>query len=153
MGVLTDYFRAPDAGAVVAFLTSSEAASPVAEFDGVEAKSIDPHVVLGLLVAVAAGEPYQGLASRPVWPATPEPTGYPDDGDPWADGPWVFELDTRVRDVIADVNEVTAVVTEWARAEEVGGSPSDWEPVVGELVALAGRARSAGQRLYCWTCL
>ncbi|GAA3000029.1 hypothetical protein [Actinokineospora diospyrosa] len=153
MGVLTDYFRAADAGVVVRYLELSEAASPVGEFDGVQAKSVDPDVVLGQLVAAALGGSYEDLDSRPVWPTSPPPTDVPEEGDPWAEGPWVSELDAPVRDALAGVSDVAAVTAVWVEAEEVFGEAAEWEPFVAELVALARRARDAGESLFCWVCL
>ncbi|MFC8392709.1 hypothetical protein [Streptomyces sp. CB02400] len=56
MGVLTDCFRAPDAAAVVQSLEETDGGSPLfAEpplLDGVDAKGVDPAVVLGRPIAV-----------------------------------------------------------------------------------------------------
>ncbi|MGA5818418.1 hypothetical protein ACPC54_11225 [Kitasatospora sp. NPDC094028] len=158
MGVLTDYFRAPDAAAVVRELELTEGGRPV--FDGVEAKGIDPGVVLGRLVAALRQEPWRVdlVADQPIWPTTPPPgpDSRPDDDDPWSTGPWVTELDAATRDTLAAATgpRLAAAVEEWARAEELyGAHPSDLLPLAQEFTALARRARAAGERLYCWICL
>src|SRR5690348_16731250 len=101
MGVLTDYFRAPDA-AVVRALELTGGGRPDfddgsgAGFDGVEAKRIDPVVLLGLLVAAIRREEWQPgtVPEAPVWPTTPQPgpDGPGGEDDPWTTGPWVTEL-------------------------------------------------------------
>ncbi|MFF0411840.1 hypothetical protein ACFYUY_15520 [Kitasatospora sp. NPDC004745] len=158
MGVLTDYFRAPDAAAVVRELERTDGGSP--EFDGVRAKRIDPTVLLGQLVAAVRQEPWRaGLVTEtPVWPTAPlpGPGGPADEDDPWATGPWVTELGDDVRDALAGAGDerLPPAVAVWAVAEEWGGAdPAELLPVAEELVALAGRARAAGERLYCWICL
>lgn len=123
------------------------------ELDGVQAKSVDPDVVLGRLVAAASGGSFVDLDSRAVWPTTPAPTDVPEEGDPWAEGPWVSEVGASARDALAGVSDVAAVTAVWVEAEEVYGDAADWEPFVAELVALARRARDAGESLFCWVSL
>ncbi|MBV2152376.1 hypothetical protein [Kitasatospora sp. SUK 42] len=182
MGVLTDYFRAPDAATVVRALELTGGGRPEffgegpggnsggnsgggsgGAFDGVEAKRLDPGVVLAELVAAIRDEPWQVdlVVETPVWPTTPEPgpgrtDGPADEDDPWTTGPWVTELDDATRDTLAQVPDerVPEAVARWAQAEECGAAdPSDLLPVAEELIALARRARAAGERLYCWICL
>ncbi|MFF4379120.1 hypothetical protein [Kitasatospora sp. NPDC001547] len=174
MGVLTDYFRAPDAATVVRALELGEGVLPPFDgpsggssdeasegaIDGVQAKGVDPDVMLGQLVAAVLGEPWRaGLVSETaVWPTTPQPgpSGPWDGDDPWATGPWVTELGAAARDALAAVPDerVPEAVARWAEAEEwYGADPSDLLPLAEELIALARRARAAGERLYCWICL
>ncbi|MEU9041825.1 MULTISPECIES: hypothetical protein [unclassified Kitasatospora] len=170
MGVLTDYFRAPDAATVVRALERAGGGRPDfddgsgagfgAGFDGVEAKRIDPDVVLGQLVAAIRREQWHpdAVPETPVWPTTPPPGPSGPDGedDPWASGPWVTELGDAARDTLAGVPDerVPKVVAQWALAEEWDGAdPSDLQPLAEELIGLARRARAAGEQLYCWICL
>ncbi|GAA2748642.1 hypothetical protein [Kitasatospora cinereorecta] len=164
MGVLTDWFRAADAESVVAALIRSEGGSPLggpgAGFAGVEAKHVDPTVLLGQLVAAVRRIPWQLdlVATRTVWPTgpAPGPDGPAEEDDPWLTGPWVEETDGAVRDVLADVpdHEIAAVAARWARAEEWhGATGEELRPLVEDLVRLARQARAEGERLYCWICL
>ncbi|MBW4722353.1 hypothetical protein [Saccharothrix obliqua] len=160
MGVLTDYFRAADAADVVRVVEQDlhplDGWQP--GFDGVSAKQIDPVVVLGILVAAVRDVPWEPgvVGQRAVWPTTPKPErGVYVEDDPWLEGPWVFELDTATRDVLADVPDAAlpGLGERWSRSEEVMWSGPELAELAGELSALARRAREAGELLYCWTCL
>ncbi|MFE2107390.1 hypothetical protein ACFXAF_16155, partial [Kitasatospora sp. NPDC059463] len=113
MGVLTDYFRAADDAAVLAALHDAEGGPLVggagAVFDGVEAKGVDPDVVLGQLIAVVRRVEWAVdlVGGTPVWPTTPPPgrEGPADEDDPWATGPWVMRLGRPVRDTLAELPE------------------------------------------------
>ncbi|MFD8701204.1 hypothetical protein ACFV1W_01095 [Kitasatospora sp. NPDC059648] len=166
MGVLTDYFRAPGAAAVVRALELTEGSRPgfgeVSDgaFDGVMAKGVDPAVLLGQFVAAIRAEPWRAdlVGQKPVWPTTAPPgrDGPWDEDDPWASGPWVVELDDAARDALAEARDdrIPAAVARWAEAEEWGGAdPAQLLPLAEGLIALARRARTAGERLYCWICL
>ncbi|MFI2203186.1 hypothetical protein ACH47Z_20840 [Streptomyces sp. NPDC020192] len=164
MGVLTDYFRAADAAAVVRVLERTEGGSPVCPgpgvFDGVEAKRLDPDVVLGELIAAIRRVPWSVdlVTEKSVWPTTPTPgpDGPASDEDPWATGPWVTELGTGARDTLAGIPdaEVPAAVARWVECEELRGTRAeDVRPLAEELIRLARRASDAGERLYCWICL
>ncbi|WP_380281725.1 hypothetical protein [Kitasatospora purpeofusca] len=165
MGVLTDYFRAADDGAVLAAIEHAEGGpltgGPRPVFDGFEAKGVDPDVVLGQLIAVVRGLEWAVdlVGETPVWPTTPPPgrEGPVDEDDPWATGPWVMRLARAVRDTLADLAdaEVPAVSARWAaEAEELDAADGEeLRPLVEDLAALARRAREADEDLYCWTCL
>jgi hypothetical protein len=163
MGVLTDYFRAADETSVVQALERTDGGPLVgvqhSTFDGVEAKGIDPYVVLGNLIAAIKQVPWSTnlTASETVWPTTPKPgPDGPEDDDPWATGPWVTELNAAVRDALAGVNDadVPKLVAEWTRTEELHGAQAgDIQPLAEELIQLARRARDADEQLYCWVCL
>ncbi|MFF2350757.1 hypothetical protein ACFVVL_13325 [Kitasatospora sp. NPDC058115] len=164
MGVLTDYFRAADDAAVLAALHDAEGGPPVggpgAVFDGVEAKGVDPDVVLGQLIAVVRRVEWAVdlVGGTPVWPTTPPPgrEGPADEDDPWATGPWVMRLGRPVRDTLAELPEagLAEVAARWAAAaEELPGADGEGlRPLVQELSGLARRARAAGEDLYCWLC-
>ncbi|MFB7943883.1 hypothetical protein ACFC6L_03090 [Kitasatospora phosalacinea] len=164
MGVLTDYFRAADAAAVVRALQDADDRPLVGgrdpHFDGVEAKRLDPDLVLGELIAAVRQVPWEAgfVDGSPVWPTTPQPgpDGPQGEDDPWATGPWVVELDASVRDALAGVNDadVPTVVARWVRAEELRpAGVEDMQPLAEELIRLARRARDADEQLYCWICL
>jgi len=164
MGVLTDYFRAADAASVAAALERTDGGPLVGvrnpAFDGIEAKGVDPVVVLGQLIAAIKQVPRQtDLADgTTVWPATPAPgpDGPADEDDPWAAGPWVTQLDIAVRDALAGApdGDVPRVAAEWVQAEELEGARAEcMQPLAEELIQLARRARDAGEQLYCWMSL
>jgi hypothetical protein len=52
-------------------------------------------------------------------------------------------------------SRLPAVAEQWVRTEEFWDQATAAEvlPFLGEVTALAGRARQAGERLYCWICL
>lgn len=164
MGVLTDYFRAADAGAVIAAMDGRDGgplvAVPQPAFDGVDAKGVDSGVVLGELIAIIRSVPWRVdlVDQTVVWPTTPAPgpAGPTGDDDPWATGPWVTELADAVRDTLAAVPdaEVPKLAEQWAHSEELEGAlPEHLQPLAQALIELARRARDAEQRLYCWTSL
>jgi hypothetical protein len=139
--------------------------SPEPAFDGVEAKRIDPCVVLGQLVAFIRGVPWHVNLVRTVlvWPppetkpATEEQYNALPEDSPWKEGPWLQELQREVRDTLATVDDarLPGLATQWARIEEFHHTMStdDALSLIKDLVGLAGRARAAGDRLYCWTSL
>ncbi|MEV4556873.1 hypothetical protein AB0K51_07720 [Kitasatospora sp. NPDC049285] len=161
MGVLTDYFRATDEASVVKVLTSDE--QPSKAFDLVEAKGIDPIVVLGRLVAAAREVPFEAglVAARPVWPVGPQPwaegaTAAFAEDDPWVTGPWVMELADDVRETLAGIraSDLPELAERWARTAELQPvEPDELRPLIKELALLARRARTARQHLYCRVCV
>lgn len=163
MGVLTDYFRAADVVSVVQALERTDGGPLVggqhSTFDGVEAKGIDPGVVLGMLIAAIKQVPWSVdlVAEATVWPTTPPPGPEgPEAEDDWATGPWVSELDAAVRDALAGVHDadVPKLVAEWIQAEELHGAHAeDIQPLAEQLIQLARRARDADEQIYCWMCL
>ncbi|SPT50222.1 Uncharacterised protein [Actinomadura madurae] len=164
VGVLTDYFRAADAEVVVQAMKRLDGGPLVGTgspaFDGVEAKGVDPAVVLGKLIGAIKQVPWSVrlVEDSVVWPTTPAPgpEGPWEEDDPWATGPWVSELDNAARDALAGVRDadVSKVVAEWVQAEELHGAHADdMEPLATELIQLARRARDAGDHLYSWVCL
>ena len=166
MGVLSDYFRAPDAkSAARAMELPGGPLLPEPAFDGVEAKGIDPYVVLGQLVALIRGVPWHVNLVRGVlvWPppetepATKEQYNMLPEGSPWKEGPWLQELEREVRDTLATVEDtrLPALAAQWARIEEFHHTMSAEVALsfIKDLVGLARRAHDAGDRLYCWTSL
>lgn len=164
MGVLTDYFRAPDDATVLRALTRTRGGSPLTPdpplFDGIEAKSLDPTLTLALLIAAIREVPWSVdlIDDTPVWPTTPPPTpdNPPSDEDPWSTGPWTTALPPHVRDTLATLPDTAlpAAVTRWSQAEELHGTtPAALLPLARNFVSLARQARAADEQLYCWMCL
>ncbi|MEW1779353.1 hypothetical protein [Streptomyces sp. NPDC086777] len=161
MGVLYDYFRASDHTTAVDRAIGPGGdwlrGTPLAESgaDWIDAKGLDPDVVLGQLVAHAEGIPFADRQDAPelVWPEPPYPHGEPTGPDsPWDTGLVLQQLPDHWRDVLADLPEdaVPTVTAQWYEIEEVAfADPLDAEHTVLTFTALALRARTAGDHLYC----
>jgi hypothetical protein len=149
MGVLFDYFRAPDASTATAVLervggpTTPDPDAPV--LDAVAGKGFEPEVMLRTLQSLLTGVPYDEL---------PEAELVAMEGE---DGPWILQLSEELRDALADApaRRLPAVAEQWVRTEEFWEHPPGTEvvPFLGEVTALARRAQQAGECLYCWICL
>jgi hypothetical protein len=103
MGVLFDYFPAPDAATVAKLMQATDGGSPIHHghepvADSVDAKGIEPVVTLGQLVEhiLGADGSVDVIGGELVWPAGAEPAqDY--------EGPWVVVLDDQARDALAGV--------------------------------------------------
>jgi hypothetical protein len=149
VGVLFDYFRAPDASTAAAVLERlggprDPEAPPL---DAVAGKGFEPAVMLRKLQSLLPGVPYDQLPEAEVELLAME-------GE---DGPWIVQLSLELRDALADAqpSRLPAVAEQWVRTEEFWEQPPAAEvlPFLGEVTALARRARQADERLYCWICL
>ncbi|GAA1813237.1 hypothetical protein GCM10009682_38020 [Luedemannella flava] len=156
MGVLYDYFRASDDATVVDLLAANGDWYGATHADGsavdvVEAKSLDPDVVVGKVVAHIRDVPWSPgtMGTGLVEPAEDE-------------GPWVVRIADEARDTLADLpdDRFRELAAWWATIEEFARwSRLDDEDVemlrekLAELVGLARRARAADDRLYCWICV
>jgi hypothetical protein len=171
MGVLYDYFRAPGPAAVLRAMDraggplTGDAAGESA-FDGLDAKGIDPKVVLGQLVAFIRDVPWSVdvVATDTLWPppetrpASREAWGELPEDSPWMTGPWLERLGADACDALAGVGDdrLPALAGPWAGIEEfgsIGPEPEVLLELLGQLVDLARRARASGDQLYCWMCL
>ncbi|GAA4603440.1 hypothetical protein GCM10023195_11380 [Actinoallomurus liliacearum] len=170
VGVLYDYFRAPDAGTAFRLLdegdgTPSGPATVHTDIDALDAKGIDPDVILGQLIAFMGNVPWSVdlVKTVGVWPpeeskpaSLEEYDRLPEDS-PWNSGPWLVELDDRLRDTLADVDDLAlpSIADQWAHIEEFRGHMDvvAARDIIEGFVALARRARRADHRLYCWCCL
>ncbi|GAA1034395.1 hypothetical protein GCM10009557_38970 [Virgisporangium ochraceum] len=142
MGYFCDYFRAPDtAAALEAAALTARGTSPA---DAIEAKGLDPAVIFGQLVAFVRGVEWT--------PDIPDLDFVSSDGD-GTPGTTV-RIDDVSRDALADLDpaRVGEVAGLWAGIEELDGDlePDELAPLVVEFSALARRARTAGDHLYCW---
>ncbi|MEV0173042.1 hypothetical protein AB0I00_18235 [Streptomyces sp. NPDC050803] len=161
MGVLYDYFHATDHTTAV-----NQAVGPGGDWhrgtsleetgaDWIDAKGLDPDVVLAQLVAYAEAVPFPDQPDQPelVWPESPYPEGEPvDAGSPWATGLILQQLPDRWRDVLAALPEYAEpmVAAQWYDIEEVDFAEyRDAKEAVGVFVALARRALAADAHLYC----
>ncbi|WP_143078944.1 hypothetical protein [Nonomuraea pusilla] len=170
MGALYDYYRAGGRAAALVEPDVGRAGGGhgpgLPPFDAVEAKGIDPIVVLGQFVALVQGVPWT-VDLVPMAMLHPPPEGAPRTAEEWdalpedspyLDGGAIVELGASVRDVLAGVDDgrLPDLAARWALIEEFAAwhlDPGDLLPVARALVALARRARQADQLLYCWMCL
>lgn len=115
--------------------------------DAVAGKGFEPAVMMRRLQSLLTGVPYQELPAA-------EGELLAMEGE---DGPWVWQLSEELRDALADAqpSRLPAVAEQWVRTEEFWEQPPAAEvlPFLGQVTALARRARQAGERLYCWICL
>lgn len=153
MGVLYDYFRAPSDDAAIA-LIGEIGGGPVVvadssrTVDAVDLKGIDPGVALGSLVGFVRGVHRRKdlVRSDLLWSLDEQ-------------GPWLLSIDDDTRDALAAItdDQVPALSAQWGRIEELasdGPLPGgQLIPVINAISGLAGRARDAGDHLYCWCCL
>ncbi|GAA2664994.1 hypothetical protein GCM10010412_040940 [Nonomuraea recticatena] len=165
MGVLYDYYRAADRQAAMAEPDRGRAESGSPSFDAVDAKGIDPVVILGQLVALIRDVPYDldlvrtitlypppegGPQSLEEWEALPEDS-------PYKEGPGIEELPADVRDSLAGVPDarLADLAERWGQIEEFFGRPDEGylTTLMGELRELAQRAQAEEQMIYCWTCV
>ncbi|MFD1935608.1 MULTISPECIES: hypothetical protein [Nonomuraea] len=156
-----DYYRAADRQAAMVDPDSGRAA-PGTVFDAVDAKGIDPRVILGHLIALIRDVPYDldlietislypppegGPQSLEEWEALPEDS-------PYKEGPCIEELPTDVRDTLAGVPDgrLADLVERW---EQEFFAPPDGgylTTLIAELRDLAQRAQAEDQTIYCWIC-
>jgi hypothetical protein len=159
MGILCDYFRAPDRAAALALHQHEDGLFEAAARTGTEAidlKGIDPVVILGKLVGLLSGAPFEEMLL----------SGIPTDHIPGPelltseeDERILVELSAFVRDTLAAATEpaLAEAAPLWAGIEEFSHStwfePDEMRPVIDDLAGLARRARDAGQMMYCAVCV
>ena len=152
MGILTDYFAAPDdAQAGSAARRGPSSPDPLTNqpvFPTVELKGIDPFVVLGTLAGLLTDRPYAEAKSDPRHGELVASAG--------DEGPWVVAVTAELVTALAAATptDLDAVAVRWAATEELEGSdPADLAGALRRLATLCVRADDAGHRLYCWTSL
>ena len=160
MGVLYDYFHATDDAAAV-----KQAIGPGGDWchgmpleetgaDWIDAKGLDPSVVLAKLVAYAEGAPFTDQQDAPelIWPEPPFPQSIPTEPDsPWNAGPILQRVPDRWRDVLGALPEeaLPMLAAKWYEIEEVDFA--DYlvaRDAAAKFLALSCRARVAGASLY-----
>ncbi|MFE0515854.1 hypothetical protein [Streptomyces sp. NPDC058964] len=161
MGVLCDYFHATDHTLAV-----NQAIGPDGDWlqgtsleeagaDWIDAKGLDPNVVLAQLVVYAEGVGFAEQQDKPelIWPTQPYPQGEPIEPDsPWETGLLLQKLPDRWRDILASLPEdaVPMVAAQWYEIQEIDFADYlDAKNAVETFMALAARARAAGAHLYC----
>lgn len=139
----TEYFIADDDQAALAALGTSGPAQ--AGLPTVEAKNLDPVVVMGTLESLLTGVPYDEVIADPrQGHAVSDPEASPEEH--------VVAITERLRGTLAatDDTELGQVAARWGRTEELDGF--DPEFLTAFLVDLAALARREGG-LYCWWAL
>jgi hypothetical protein len=144
---LFDYFRAPDASTAAAvlerFVGPRDPDAP--PMDAVFARGFEPTVMMVRLHSLLTGIPYDELPTVELVAMEGE------------DGPWIEQPSEELRDALADgqASRMPKVAEQWVRTEEFWEQATAAEvlPFLGEVTALARRARRAGEHLYCWSCL
>jgi hypothetical protein len=153
MGVLYDYFRSSSDTAAVS-LMDDLGGGPVATagdgvVDAVDLKGIDPTVILGQLVALVRGVRWDAglVATELLWSGDEQ------------EGPWLMSIGDAARDTLASIASADApnLAEQWGQTEELawnGPLPGQHLlPIIDQVAGLAGRARDAGDHLYCWCSL
>ncbi|SIO29480.1 hypothetical protein [Agromyces cerinus] len=150
MGILFDYFTAPDdagAASVLEHGPLGPGAEPV--FPTVSTKGIDPTVGLGTAAALLTGRTFDEILAD-----TAKSGPIADDGD---GSIFVVEVDAVVSDAIADADEtrLREVAVPWAQSEEFDGraDPADLAEFLIAIRSIALTARSDQAGLYCWICI
>ncbi|MFD6067792.1 hypothetical protein [Amycolatopsis lurida] len=146
MGVLFDYFAAPDHDAAATTI-DLDGGPAEASFPTVALKGLDPFVQLGTLESLLTGADYDTVIERDL-----APVAMADDG-----ARLVVALTEELSAALSDADEarLREVAEPWSRTEEFGGQadPADLVAVLTELAQLARTATTRGDRLYCWVCV
>ncbi|MFF9346466.1 hypothetical protein [Streptomyces sp. NPDC014734] len=143
--VMCDYFSAAGDDVAVGVLDQFDGPDPSA-FDVVPLKGIDPVVVAARLEAVLTGCTYDEASRRPrsgKLLSSPE-----------AESAFVVSVSDSLQEALASATpeRLAEAAVPWSATEELQASGIDSETAAEVLVllsGLAGRARSAGHRVYC----
>jgi len=165
MSVLYDYFRAPDSRSAIDW-----AIGPGGDWrqysgtglddhgaDWIDAKNLDPSVVLGQLIAFAQGVLFQALSATPVliwpdkqsWPPGEQRLGQQ---SPWDEGLFLEQLPDEWITLLADIDDeqLPRLAQQWMSIEEISfADPDDAKDSIETFCALARRTRDHGHNLYC----
>jgi hypothetical protein len=159
MGVLCDYFRAPDRSTALVLHRHPDGlftAAISARTDAVDLKGIEPFVMLRMLVGLLSGSSYEEMFMAGSIPTDhiPDPVLVTDEDDEDI----LVELSVVVRDTLAAATEAALAEAAplWANTEELArdtwNDAEEVRPVIDELVLLARRAKAADEMLYCAVC-
>ena len=160
MGVLHDYFRAPDTATAIAWAVDSEAGLDDHGADWFDAKGLDVHVVVGQLVSFAEGRPFgarRGERPRLVWPdqeAWPYGEERLGEESPWESGLLVEIMPDSWVATLASVSDdhVPMLAAQWMEIPEVAFRDfADARGAVEQFRALARQAQGQGHRVFVRT--
>ncbi|MFE6609899.1 hypothetical protein [Amycolatopsis sp. NPDC057786] len=146
MGVLFDYFTAPDNE--TAATTIDLVGGPAeASLPTVQLKGVDPFVQLGTLESLLTGVDYETVIGRAI-----EPVAMADGGTRL-----VVALTEELSAALSDADEarMREVAEPWSRTDEFGGQadPAELADLLTGLAELARTAKTRGDHLYCWVCV
>lgn len=171
MGVLYDYFSAPDDAAAAAVIdrdagpSGSGASAPVGggffarrrqpqapagpAYPTVADTGIDPVVQCGTLEELLTGRPYEDVESDARWG---QALAIRDEGERL-----VLTLTDGLVDALAraEADQLASVSVPWSTTEEFwgAGDPVALTRVLIDLSTTARDARARGETLYCWVCV
>ncbi len=159
MGVVYDYYRAPDRAAAIEMAFHADglfaAAEKLPNAEAIDFKGVDPAVGLAKLVGLLTAPSFIDLilGGIPI-DHVPDPILItPEDREFH-----VVELSAFTRDTLANASDasLTEAAPFWANIDEfiryTWNDADEVRPVMDELVAFARRARNSGQLLYCYMC-
>lgn len=146
---LCDYFSAADDQAAVAVLQTPGGPGQ-ADLDVVFFKDIDPVVAIARLEAIMTGCSYEDARERP---RSGQLLSAPEEG-----AAFVVSLTDTLTAALASASrdDLVRFAEPWSKTDELRQIGISVEFTVSVLEALAGlaqRARTSGQRLYCWWAL
>jgi hypothetical protein len=146
---LCDYFSAADDQAAVAVLQTPGGPGQ-ADLDVVFLKNIDPAVAIAQLEAIMTGCSYEDAGERP---RSGQLLSAPEEG-----GAFVVSVTDTLAAALASASrdDLVRIAEPWSKTDELRQIGISVEVTAGVLEALAGlarRARTSGQRLYCWWAL
>lgn len=147
--VMCDYFSARDDETALRVL-DRPGGPDTGRFDVVSLKGIDPVVVMARLEAILTGCTYEEASGRP---RAGELLSSPE-----AESAFVVGVSDTLQEALASATpaSLAEAAEPWARTDELRqyGITADLAAEVLDLLSgLAGRARSAGCRMYCWWAL
>lgn len=144
MGILTDYFIAPDDAAAAGAL----AQGPASAFQTVEGNGLEPTVHLGTLEEILTGRSFEEILDDT------------DDADPIAQeddySRFVQPVSTSLLAALtaASREELATAATAWSLTEElVGADPEPLLAFLTDLTELAKTATDTNAAIYCWMCV
>ncbi len=144
--MMCDYFSAADDETAVHVLDQPGGPNP-AKFDVVPLKGIDPVVMLAQLEAILTGCTYDEASTRP---RSGQLLTSPED-----EAAFVVSVSDTLQEALAMAlqSALAEAAQSWSQTDEGRQQALTSETALDVLIllsGLAGRARSAGLRLYCW---
>ncbi|MBD5788159.1 hypothetical protein IF650_18530 [Cellulosimicrobium terreum] len=157
MGILTHYFAATDDETAAACAAHPDGPGDDREparttvpgtHDAVPLSGLEPFVMLGTLASMLTGRTYGEVTRHPRHGGVVASAG--------DEGPWVVSVSDELVGALAMSTRTVLerVADRWATpSERSRREPEQLAGALHELAELCARAREAGHRVYCWTCL